>query len=108
MAKFYGPVGFIETVKENGVSKEVPKESFYTGDVVRRIRRIINGEYLNDNIDVSNEISIVADPYAINHFFNIKYVEWSGARWEVTSVDVKYPKLKLTIGGLYNGERPQT
>lgn len=105
MAKFYGEVGYAETVETApGVfeANHIVKHMYY-GDVVRNTRRWERGESANDNLNVSNMISIVADAYAYNHFFAIRYVSWMGARWKVTDVEVQQPRLLLTIGGVYNG-----
>lgn len=106
MARFYGKVGYIETVETesgNGVWQEQATERSYYGDVLRNSKRWERGEGVNDDLNVSNRISIVADPYAFRHFFAIKYVEWMGARWKVETVEVERPRLILTIGGVYNG-----
>lgn len=105
MAKFYGVVGYAGIVdKGHGVfEEEIVSERMYRGDVTRIVRRFENGESLNDNLTVSNEISIVADAYAYEHFYNIRYVQWSGARWKVSNVEVQRPRLILSIGGVYNG-----
>jgi hypothetical protein len=36
----------------------------------------------------------------------MRYVEWMNARWKITSIDVKRPRVILTIGGVYNGPIP--
>jgi len=109
MAKFYGEVGYGESVESPaGSGKWVDQmvEFPYYGDVVRNTRRLEAGEGLNKDISVANSISIVADQYADQHFFAIRYVKWAGARWTVTSVEVKSPRLLLTLGDIYNGPVP--
>ena len=102
--KFYGPVGFTETVeKRRGVFVETPVEYNYAGDVLKRGVRYQSGESINDNLVVQNQISILADPYARKHFDTIKYVKWMGTAWKVNDVSVQYPRLVLTLGGVYNG-----
>lgn len=104
MAKWYGLIGYAENVETTpGVWEEQITERPYYGDVVRNTRRLQNSDSVNDNIDVSNEISIVADPFANQNFHAMRYIEFMGARWKVTSVEVQYPRLQLTIGGVYNG-----
>ena len=106
MAKFYGMVGYaVDTEVKPDVWKPVISERPYSGDVLQNSRRLENGESTNDNIAVNNKISIVADPFAYQHFFAIRYVTWMGARWKVTHVDVKSPRLILTIGGVYNWKK---
>ena len=105
MARFSGKVGYIETVKTGpGKWEPVVTERRYRGDVTRAVRKLENGQDINDDIVINNEISIVADPYAQTHFFAIRYVEWQGIKWKVSNVEVLYPRLILTLGGMYNGD----
>lgn len=105
MARFCGIVGFAETREiRPGVWEEIMTERQYYGDVVRNIRKLQSTSQLNDNIDVSNNISIVADPYANQNFHAIRYVIFMGTKWKVSNVEVQYPRLILTVGGVYNVE----
>ena len=102
MAKFYGSIGYAETAETKpGVWEEVITERKYFGDIIRNSRRLQTADKLNDNITVSNEISIVADPFANQNFHSMRYVEFMGAKWKISNIDVQYPRLILTIGGLY-------
>lgn len=104
MAKFYGQIGYAETIEiRPGVWDEQITERSYYGDLIRNSRRLQSAEQTNDDINVANEISIVADPYANEHFYAMRYVVFGGAKWKITSVEVKYPRLVLTVGGVYNG-----
>lgn len=106
MAKFYGAVGFAESEETKpGVWVDKITERNYYGDLIKNIRRLHNSGEVNDDIDVANQISIVADPFAYSNFHSMRYVEFMGARWKITSVDVQHPRLILTIGGLYNGKQ---
>lgn len=104
MAKFRGFVGFAETVEtEPGIYVEKIIRKRYSGDLHRNIRRLESSDNINDNINISNEISILGDDYAFHHFHAMRYVEFEGAKWKVSSVDAsKRPRLVLTLGGLYN------
>lgn len=112
MAKFYGAVGFAAgpingTGEHEGVVTEAPViERNYYGDVIQNYRRYEQGSDINDDLNVFNRISIVADAYAQQHFFAMKYVIWMGTRWKVTNVEVQAPRLILTVGGVYNGPTP--
>ncbi|ADD80917.1 gp026 [Rhodococcus phage ReqiPepy6] len=110
MAKFCGVVGYANAVESplgSGIWVDQVVERKYYGDVVRTARSLREGENLHDDITVSNSISIVADAYARNHFINMLYVQWSGARWVVSNVDATSPpRLVLQLGGIYNGETP--
>ena len=109
MARFYGEVGYGDTVESpagSGVWVDEIAEVAYFGDVIRNTRKLDSGEKLNDDISVRNSISIVADDRAINHFLKIKYVRWAGVLWTVTDVEVKSPRLVLSLGSVYNGPTP--
>lgn len=110
--KFYGIVGYCETVEEEGDRKgnwiDHVTEKKYYGDVLRNTRKWEGpkNDSTNDELNVNNSFSIVADAYAYNHFWAMKYVEWMGTRWKITNVEVQRPRLILTVGGVYNGPTP--
>ena len=105
MAKFYGEIGYAETVASKpGVwTEQITKRNYY-GELVRNTRRLQTVSQLYDNINVANAISILADPYANENFHSMRYVEFMGAKWKISNVEVQYPRLILTLGGVYNGE----
>jgi hypothetical protein len=105
MAKFYGKIGYaITTETAPGVWRPSIVEREYYGDVTRNLRRLESAQQVNDNINISNTISIVADPFAYENFYTMRYVEYMGAKWKVSSVEVQRPRLLLTLGGIWNGE----
>jgi hypothetical protein len=107
MARFYGVVGYGHSVeKAPGVWEDVMTEFPYFGDVVRNTRRMLDGEKVNDDLSVNNSISIVADEYANDNFFAIRYIQWSGSLWTVSDVEVQRPRLLLRLGGVYDGPTP--
>lgn len=104
MSKFSGSVGYVATVETKpGVWDDSVIERHYTGDLIRNTNRVQTTDKVNDDITISNEISIVADPYANQNFQSMRYVIFKGAKWKITSVEVLFPRLILTIGGVYNG-----
>jgi hypothetical protein len=106
MARFYGRIGYGETEESSpGVWVDTIVEHSYFGDVIRNTRKLSEGENLNKNLSVLNSISIVADAYANDHFFAIRYVEWAGALWTVSDVEVQSPRLILRLGEVYNGPK---
>ena len=106
MAKFYGQIGYAEPAETSpGVWVDKMTEHPAKGDVLRDQRKLESGENVNDDISLNNQFSIVADPYALGHYFAIRYVKWMGGYWKVTNVEVQYPRLLLTIGGLYRGQK---
>lgn len=109
MAKFYGVIGYADTVETApGIWEEQVTERNYFGDLNRVTGRYQSTNQLNDNLNIANEISIVADPFAYDNFHLMRYVEFMGAKWKITNVEVRYPRLILTVGGVYNGEQPES
>lgn len=114
MAKFYGLIGFATTTEEvvdgatTGIWTSKIVERPYYGDVIRYSRKYTSSDKVNDDVDISNELSIVADPFVMTNFHNMKYVKWLGAAWKITGIDVQYPRVTLQIGGVYNGETVTT
>lgn len=103
MAKWCGVIGYAETLEiEPGVWSEEFTERKYYGDLLRNSRRLQGSQQVNDDITISNQISIFADPYAVQHFHAIRYAELFGTKWKVSSVEVQYPRLILELGGIYN------
>ncbi len=108
MARFRGEVGYgnpVESPEGSGVWVDEMVEFPYQGDVIRNNRQLENADKANSDITLSNSISIVCDQYAIDNFMNIKYVKWSGTAWTVNSVEVRSPRLILSLGGVYNGPK---
>lgn len=105
MAKFHGVIGYsagsVEIVP--GSWEETFVEYTYNGDVIRNTRRIQESQSINPDLTVQNSISIVADAYAREHFFAMRYVAWMGTLWLIESVEVQSPRLVLRLGGVYNG-----
>ena len=74
----------------------------YYGEVTRNSRRWESSEHQNDNLTINNAIDILADAYAMNHFYAIRYVEWQGVKCKVNYAEVQRPRISLTLGGIYN------
>lgn len=109
MSKWYGKIGFaVYEETKPGIYEEIIKDRSYTGDISRNQRSWENGDGLNDNLNISNIISVVADPYACQNFHSIRYITFMGSKWKVRTVEVSYPRLNLTIGGVYNEQKAGT
>lgn len=105
MAKYYGEIGYAETIEtEEGVWTERINTKKYYGDVLSVRSMYQSTENLNDNINIRNKIAIISDPYANENFMHIRYIVWMGTKWKVTEVEVNYPRLILSIGGVYNDD----
>lgn len=103
--KYSGKLGFAETVTEDAPSvfKEHMTERQYYGDVLEYSRQTQSSEKINPDILLNDQLSVVGDPYARENFYNLRYATFMGQRWQVTGVKVQYPRLILTLGGLWNG-----
>lgn len=104
MKKFYDLVGFVDQVEtEPGVWEDKVTERFYYGDILRNARKYDTGAQVNGTLNINNQISIVADAYAYENFFKMRYIHWMDALWVVTNIEVQRPRLILTLGGVYHG-----
>lgn len=109
MARFRGEIGFGATKEDppdSGNWVEDLTERLYQGDVIQMTRQNQQGDQVNDEIVLSASIAIVSDPYVVQHVSNIKYVRWEGVAWSVTSVQIRSPRLILSLGSVYNGPTP--
>lgn len=105
--RYFGRIGYGEPIETApGVWVDNIVERSYYGDVIRNARNLRDGEHLNPDLSVQNSISIVADAYANDHFFAIRYLEWAGTLWTVSMVEVQSPRLLLRLGEVYNGPTP--
>lgn len=109
MNRFYGKVGYaVQEEVRTGVWEDIITERNYFGELVEKSwREQQAADQVHTNLKLNTNIKIVADSFAINHFSNIRYICYGGARWMVTGVKAEHPRIILTIGGLYNGPTPE-
>lgn len=108
MAKWAGVIGYKidELDDETGIWRNEIVEKRAKGDLNRIFNRNQSSSLgVNDNVNISNTISIVGDRFATSHLQQILYVSFGGSLWKVESVEVVPPRLTLSIGGVYNGEQ---
>ena len=104
MAKFYGVIGYVDTKDDgHGVWEEETIEKEHYGDILQDTRRYQQSGNVHDNIVMANRISIIATPFAMENSHLIRYVKFMGTKWKVSSIEVQYPRLILTLGDVYNG-----
>ena len=105
MTRFHGKIGFVKTEETApGVWSTVETVRSYYGDVKRMgYRWEAVQSSTNDQIVVSNYISVVADKFAYDNFDGMRWVEWLGKKWQINSVEMNRPRITLTIAGVYNG-----
>lgn len=103
MAKYHGHVGYgVDMETTPGIWEEVLTEHEYYGEVVKNKTNIITSDTINSGISINNTISIIADPFAFENFYNMRYVTYLNKKWNITSIEIERPRIKLTLGGLYN------
>ena len=103
MNKYSGMVGLsIDTEDRPGIWKPQIVEKFAYGDIIRDNRNNVSADQANDNIKINNQISIVANPFLMENFRSIVYITYAGAKWRISTVEVKYPRLLLSMGEVYN------
>lgn len=103
MAKYFGIIGFA-VVEETAVDvweETITKRPYY-GDILQNYRRLENSGGVNDTVTITNQFSILADPFAQENFHAIRYITYMGTKWKATSVEVQYPRLIINVGGIYN------
>ena len=107
MTKFAGNIGYgIQTESTPGIWKEVITERFATGDLLNEVWRHKSSDKINDDISITNRISILAGKYVNDNKHSILYVMIDNIAWKVSTVEVLGPRLILNIGAMYNGKRP--
>lgn len=106
--KWYGQIGYIDCVEvEPGVWEEQITEVNKYGDILRNYSSNQQGTKINDDISVSNQISILADPYLLKSFHKIIYITFGGTKWRVSNIEVQYPRLIVTLGSVYIEENAE-
>lgn len=106
MNRFHGIVGYVEEREyPAGAWQPIKTERTYSGEVIQMARSWTKGESTNDNLTITNQIRILADDYAMDHLSEIKYVRWRNSDWKVTRIELEHPRISLTLGGVYNGNK---
>ena len=108
MARFHGKVGFLIVTdnQETGIVDERVVEKPYFGRIEEHSRRWQSSDMVTDDLQLGNQIAIVANDFAYKFATAICYCEFMGGLWKVTGIRVKRPEIILTLGGVYNGKRP--
>lgn len=105
MTKFYGSIGFIKQEKvSKGVYEPVETIRPYYGDILSSRRKWTeNDQTVNSDLTINNVISILADRFATDNLGAMRWIEVHGTKWKIDSVELKYPRIEITMGGVYNG-----
>jgi len=104
MAKFYGAIGFIDTVESKpGVFETVSEERPVQGDILRDNRRWESSDHLNDDITINNRFEFVADDYMYEHYSLMRYLVWNGTKWKISGQEIRRPRIIINVRGVWNG-----
>lgn len=104
MAKFCGVIGFaVSKETKPGVWTNEIVEREYLGDVIKNNRAWQSSDQANDNLNITDQISVMPDDFAMENSYAMRYVVYLGAKWKIASVSSPRPRLTLTLGGLFNG-----
>ena len=104
MGKWYGKIGYAETIEtEPGIWEEQITERKHYGDVLSGRWMRQSSDKVNNDINLSNRISIIADPFAIQNCSSMVYVEYAGSKWKISDIEINHPRLIINLGGVYNG-----
>ncbi len=107
MSRFYGAIGYSTTVETRpGIYEETYVEKNYKGDVTQYRPRWDNNGQVNNDLNINNEISIIADQFASSNFSTMRYVIWNGQAFNINSatIDTERHRIVLSIGGVFNGK----
>ena len=87
MGKWFGKIGYAITGEtEPGLWEDTIVERQYYGDITSDRRKRQTSNEVNDNITLSNVISIIADPFAYENCSNMAYAEIMGTKWKITDI----------------------
>jgi hypothetical protein len=104
MAKIHTTIGFATTVEVSpGVWQEKIIERPYYGELTRNVRKWTATEALNDDLTLTNTVSILSDSFAYQNYSAMRYIVLFNSKWKIINIDIQHPRLTLTIGGVYNG-----
>ena len=107
MGRFFGKIGFAKSVKTSeGVWEDSIEERSYYGDIIKNTRRWNTTENLNDNLEIKNEFSIIADSFCYQNIGAMRYITYMGTSWKINTAEINHPRIDITVGGVYNGPKP--
>lgn len=99
MAKYHGKLGFVLT-EQTSPGTWTPRTEIreVTGDVLQRTVRENDSQSINPNVTFDQQISIVYDSFMTQHMFVLEWIEWFGKRWKISKIDIRPPRMNITIG----------
>jgi hypothetical protein len=110
MARYYDKVGYgIQQEVRKSVWQDVIVEQPYFGETLDLgYKYQSETDHANDNLNLDTEFEVIADAFMLEHFSQIRYICYGGARWKVTGLKYDPPRVHIRVGGVYNGPTPNT
>lgn len=102
--KWSGLIGYSTvTETEPGIWTESIVEKKTSGDLLTNMGRYsADSNTPNDSFTVSNKISIVSNSFVKENLGSMKYLTFMGSKWKISTAEIKYPRILITLGGVYN------
>lgn len=105
--KYHGKIGYADQVETApGVFEDLITERPYIGDVKQRTEVLTLGDTVIPQYSTRTSVSVLSDGVLKVNYSNIRYVEYSGVKWTISSAVVEWPRLTLYIGEEYHGPIP--
>lgn len=107
MGKLICNIGFgINQEVEPDIHDDDIIERQYRGEILRNARRFEQMDSLSGGVQINNQLSLLGDSFLFEHLTDIRYVTHRNQRWTAT-IEEQYPRITVTLGGLYNGQTPK-
>lgn len=103
MARYSGKIGFASQKRIDDRTEEVIIEQVLYGDILTEAVKSAIADTINPQFSIGNSISLVANPFAFENAYAIRYAVYLGKRWSVAEVKINAPRIILRLGGIYNG-----
>lgn len=105
MTRWHGVIGFVmteESPEGSGIWKDAVTEREYSGQQDSFKRNWDSSSNLNENISINSVISVIADPFLYKNIGFARYVNIMGIDWRISMIENQYPRINITVGGIYN------
>lgn len=104
--KWYGDIAIATDVEtESGYFEPQLEVRKYYGDIVTNRRSYQPGaDNGTSTVRVNNSISVIMDANLYNNLSRIEYIEFGGALWKISNIEINGVRVILSLGDIYTGE----
>lgn len=104
--KVSGEIGYAKSIETTpGVYDDQITRKPFSGDLIQDTRKWESDQKVNDNLVLGNRVSILASSFARANLDFMKFVKIGESYWEISNIQIQYPRLFLTLGSVYNGNK---